>query len=146
MDTNARTGRITRVALAAMLVVAGALHLTLVGEHLAASVLLGRGFVVAGLAQIALGAIVLLGPRIPVRSIVALNVVLIALYALHVTVGLPLPDAAEAADEMSGLLGTREEVDLPAIVTKLAELAAIVLAATARRDHAAGTAQMRRAA
>ncbi|HEX9436403.1 MAG TPA: hypothetical protein VGA16_04495 [Candidatus Limnocylindria bacterium] len=146
MDTTARDRPITRFALAAALAAAGAIHLALVGEHLEESVLLGRGFVVVGLAQIALGAIVLLRPRIPVRSIVALNVVLIALYALHVTIGLPLPDAAEAADEMKGLLGPREEVELSAIVTKLAELVGIVLAATARRDQAAGTTQMRRAA
>jgi hypothetical protein len=128
--------RLRASVLAISLLVAGGLHLALTGDHMEESLVLGWGFVVAGAAQIVLGVMAIRPGRAPYRAIVGLNVALIALYLMHLTTGLPLPDAREATDEMRGLLGTREAIEPLALVTKAAELIGIGVALAARRDRA----------
>jgi hypothetical protein len=115
------------------------LHLAQTGEHLDESVLLGTGFVLAGIAQIGMGIMAVRPGRGPYRAIVALNLVLIALYAMHVATGLPLPDAKEAADEVRGLFGEREAIEPLALVTKLAEIVGIAVALASAHDRIAVT-------
>lgn len=132
-----RAERTRPVLLAFALLLAGALHLALTDEHLRSSALLGTGFIVAGLAQLALGLIVAVRPAMaPYGAAVALNAVLIVLYLMHLTTGLPLPDAAAGSDELQGVLGPRESVELPAVITKLVEVTGIALALLVRRDRA----------
>jgi hypothetical protein len=128
-------GRLWPAILFLALVFAGVLHLVLTEEHTRASATLGAGFVIAGLAQLVLGALSLRSDRAPYAAIVTLNVILIALYLMHVTTGLPLPDAAE--DSMRGLIGAREEIEPSAIATKVAELVGIAVALRGMRQRAA---------
>ena len=122
------------IVLALSLFVAGLMHLVLTDEHMAESVILGSGFIVAALAQIILGVLALRPRLTPYRAIIALNAVLIALFAVHATTGLPLPDAqTDAADR--GVFGPLEMIDGQAILTKIAELLAITLALWLRHER-----------
>lgn len=94
--TPARPGRLAaglapRLLLAGVLLVAAAIHLALTPAHLGESALLGSGFLLAGLAQLALAALALARPRAWVYdAVVFLSVGLIVVYAYAVLVGLPL--------------------------------------------------------
>jgi hypothetical protein len=123
--------------LAISLVAAGALHVALTGDHMEESVLLGWGFVLAGIVQMVCGVMAIRPGRAPYGAIVVLNGVLIALYLMHVTTGLPLPDAKEAVDEMRGLLGSREALEPLALLTKAAEIVGIGVALASRGDRLA---------
>ena len=125
----------SRLMIGAALATAGILHFGLLREHAEESALLGYGFVVAGAVQLLLALVFLIRPvRLAAYAVIAVNAALLFLYVVHVYLGLPLSGAAPRA-----LLGTREEVDLPGIITKVAELASVVLAfvtlAVARREE-----------
>ena len=83
--------------LATVLVIAGAIHLILMPEHLAESTLFGLGFCAAGLTQLSLATLVLARPwRIVFVAVIAVSLALMALYAYNVFIGLPFHDAAAA--------------------------------------------------
>jgi hypothetical protein len=143
------TSRIALTALAISLLAAGLMHLVLTAEHMQESAILGIGFVVAALAQIVLGLLALRPNLAPYGWIIALNAVLIVLFAAHATTGLPLPDAqADATSADRGVFGPLEAVDAGSIVTKASEIVGIALAAWLRRERTKGSeiTSMRRAA
>lgn len=121
-----------RLALAVLLFVAGGIHLLLTPEHLGQSPVLGAGFLAAGLAQLALAAVLVAGvgradDLVPAAT-VAVDVALVALYGYAVLVGLPFGGGDE--EHAAGLvLGAGEPVDLWGFVDLLAELGALGLAA-----------------
>jgi hypothetical protein len=114
-----------RVLLAAALLTTASIHLQLMPDHFAESWILGLGFIVAAMAQLALGAVILVdGSRLAYLGMVGLSVVLIAIYAYAVLHGLPI-----GGRDMEGLkVGTGEAVDLSGALSKGAELVSIVLA------------------
>lgn len=122
----------TRIALAALVLVAGAVHLALAPEHLERSVLLGIGFLGFGLAQIAVAVFVLRSPsRSASLAAFAVSVASLVPLVAAVTVGLPLlPDGM-----MAGPLGPVEPLDDLAAVTGLVELIAAVLSGRMLRSH-----------
>jgi len=124
----------SRLALAVLLVIASSFHLLLLEEHAAESPLLGLGFLGSGLIQLGLATAVVVRPSLfPYYGVVALNVALIALYAAHVVIGLPLAPTAQGGFT----LGPTEDVDAVGLATKAAELfgltVAFVLARSAGR-------------
>ena len=119
------------LGLAALLGVAGWMHLALTGEHLQQSTMLGLGFAVSGILQIGLAGIVVWRPsRTALYAIATLNAVLIFLYMVNVVIGLPIVGGAdEHVGPVTGLvLGRGEPVDLAGALTKLVELLGIVVA------------------
>jgi hypothetical protein len=89
--------------LATVLVIAGAIHLILMPEHLAESTLFGLGFCAAGIAQLSLAALVLARPwRVVFVAVIAVSLALMALYAYNVFVGLPFLDSPMAVDSAHG--------------------------------------------
>ena len=115
------------VALAAALFVAGWIHLLLAPEHLEESPILGTGFLLAGLAQVALAGIVLARPREwTAYVIVALNAGLIAIYVNAVLVGLPFGANDHRAAGL--VLGAGEPVDVFGALTTVAQVLGVVLA------------------
>lgn len=114
-----------RLLLAGALLGTGAVHLQQSPEHLEVSAVLGAGFVVAAVSQLALGAAVLVrGHRLLYFAIIADCACFFALYAYAVLHGLPFPTHADA-----GLrLGAGEPVTLSGAVSKVGEAAAILLA------------------
>ncbi|MEY9851557.1 hypothetical protein ABH923_001235 [Leifsonia sp. EB41] len=136
ISTPAAAGRIDsltalRLVLTVSLIVAGTIHLLLTPEHLGASVLLGTGFLLAGVAQLALAGGILFLPERPqwlvLYGIVVVNVALIGIYAYAVLVGLPL-EAGHAEDAVGLAIGRGEPVDVKGGLDLLAEVAAVVLA------------------
>jgi len=125
----------SRLLMAAALATAGILHFVLIREHAEESALLGYGFLVAGSVQLLLALVFLIRPvRLAAYAVIGVNAALLFLYVVHVYLGLPLSAAAPRA-----VLGTREEIDLPGMITKLAELVSLVLGfvtlAVARREE-----------
>lgn len=136
ISTPAATGRIDtlaalRLVLTVSLIVAGTIHLLLTPEHLGASVLLGTGFLLAGVTQLALAGGVLFLPErrqwLVLYGIVVVNVALIGIYAFAVLVGLPF-EAGHAEDAVGLTIGRGEPVDVKGGLDLLAEVAAVVLA------------------
>ncbi|MHB8611425.1 MAG: hypothetical protein ACYDAL_03205 [Candidatus Dormibacteraceae bacterium] len=124
-----------RVMLAGALFVAGWIHLALTPDHLAEATILGVGFLLAGLAQLALAGLITVRPsNLAYYAVVALSASLIVLYAIAVLKGLPFGGGNDHAGGL--LVGSGEPVDLQGAVSKLAELfslaAALVL--VGRRD------------
>jgi hypothetical protein len=119
-----------RVILAGALFTAGWIHLALTPEHLGEATILGLGFLAAGLAQLALAALITARPSdLVYYAVVGLSAALIVLYAIAVLKGLPF---GGGHDHGTGLvLGAGEPVDVEGAVSKLAELfslaAAVVL-------------------
>ncbi|WP_308465120.1 hypothetical protein [Rathayibacter soli] len=124
---------IVRLVLALLLLSAASIHLILTSEHLAESTILGAGFLAAGIAQLALAGLVIVGPPgvvdgFGMSAIIVVNVALIGIYIYAVTVGLPL-DTGHGADEAVGLrIGAGEPIDIKGGVDLIAEVAAVVLA------------------
>jgi hypothetical protein len=114
-----------RLLLAGALLATGAVHLQQAPEHLEVSAVLGGGFVVAAVSQLALGAAVLVrGHRLLYAAIVADCLCFLGLYAYAVLHGLPFPGQGNA-----GLrLGAGEPVTLSGAVSKAGEAAAVLLA------------------
>ena len=126
--------------LAASTFVAGWMHLLLTPEHLEVAALLGSGFLVSGLAQLALAVLAVERPSDRTWSLlVMLNIALVAMWAYAVLVGLPFAGDEHGAG--AGLVvGSGEPIDLAAVITKVAELAGIAMALVLMRrgsaDHA----------
>jgi hypothetical protein len=118
---TAPAGLWPRVALSGALFTAGWVHLALTPEHLGESTLLGAGFLVSGLAQLALAGLIAVRPSdLAYYAVVGLSVALVVLYAIAVFKGLPF---GGEHDHASGLiLGSGEPVDLEGAVSKVAEL------------------------
>lgn len=114
----------SHLALAALLLVAGIIHLVLTPEHLAESTRLGVGFLVIGLVQTVLAPLLLMGPT---RGIIAAALIVSVGSALAllsaVTVGLPFVGHGE----IMGMIGPVEALDDLAGITLLAEVIATVL-------------------
>jgi multidrug transporter EmrE-like cation transporter len=111
---------------AVSLFTAGWIHLALTGEHLDEATILGIGFLLSGVVQIALAATVALRPRgYAYFGVVAVNAAVIFLYAYAVLKGLPFG----GHDHGGGLvLGSGESIDLAGAVSKAAELLSLVAA------------------
>ena len=115
------------VALAAAMFIAGWIHLLLTPQHLEESTILGVGFLLAGLAQVALAGVVLFRPRDwTAYAIVAVNAGLIAIYVNAVLVGLPF--GADDHHAAGLVLGAGEPVDVFGALTTVAQIAGVVLA------------------
>jgi hypothetical protein len=146
-----------RLALAAVLAVAGLIHLVLVPDHFAESTLMGLGFVGATIAELGLAALVLAWPhRLVYLGTIVVAVGLIGLYAYNVMIGLPFAaghtevadqpaasaehegehtegqhaeDGEHAAHHTEGLvLGAGEPVDAVGATTKTLEAVSVGLA------------------
>ncbi|MDL9978758.1 hypothetical protein [Microbacterium candidum] len=122
-----------RLALALLLLVAAIIHLILTPEHLGVSTLLGVGFLLAGLAQLALAGFALSAPdraeALGMDVVIVVDIALIVIYIYAVVAGLPL-EAGHAADDALGLrLGAGEPVDVKGGIDLVAEVAAVGLAA-----------------
>lgn len=116
-----------RVTLAGALFTSGWIHLALTPEHLQQATILGLGFLVAGLAQLALAGLLTVRPsNLAYYAVVGLSATLIALYAIAVLKGLPF---GGGHDHGSGLvLGSGEPIDLQGAISKLAELFSLAAA------------------
>lgn len=137
-----------RAPIAATLVVAGIVHLSLGPEHLAESLVLGSAMFAAGVGQLGLAILMLRRPSLalPLVLTIALNAAIVAAYLVAVTVGLPIIDGP-ATGGMAGMgedVGHVDVVSALGIVTLLLEVAGAALAAatlairrTARRATAA---------
>lgn len=114
--------------LAASTFVAGWMHLLLTPEHLSVARVLGLGFLLSGVAQLALAVLAVERPSDLVWSLlVMLNIALMVVWAYAVLVGLPF--ASEEHGASAGLVvGSGEPIDLAAIITKAAELTGIAVA------------------
>jgi len=121
--TERRARSATQFILVASLAVAGVVHLALVSEHLRESIVLGVGFLGAGLGQVGLAAIILWNPTTAaLRSALVLSIVSLVGLATAVTVGLP---ALLHGSMAAGFAPAESLTDLGAI-TGLAELIAVV--------------------
>ena len=136
ISTPAAAGRIgllvgLRTILTVSLIVTGTIHLLLTPEHLDASVLLGTGFLLAGVTQLALAGSILFLPErlhwLALQGTVVVNVALIGIYVYAVLLGLPL-EAGHAEDAVGLTIGRGEPVDVKGGLDLLAEIAAVVLA------------------
>jgi hypothetical protein len=117
-----------RLALAALLYVAAAIHLLLTPEHLAESTLLGLGFLAAALAQLALAALVVARPAdLVLVATLGVTVALVVLYGYAVLVGLPFAGGGEE-HEVGLVVGAGEPVDWWGFVDLLAEVGTLGLA------------------
>lgn len=144
LATASRYDRWLRAGLVASLAFAGVMHLIVAPQHFAESTLMGSGFVIAGIAEIALAGAVLLTPvRLVLAAIVVIACALIGLYTYNVMVGLPFAadqharngsehedgEAGHGSGHDEGLqLGAGEPVDLAGGITKSAEILAVGLA------------------
>ncbi len=133
------------IALGGMLFVAGWIHMLLTPEHLEEAAILGTGFFLAGVVQIALAAAVVVRPRVSpwvAYSVIAVNTALIATYVNAVLVGLPFGGGDH---DMAGgglfRLGSGEAVDLFGLVTTIVQVGAIILALHALGSRASGIGQ-----
>lgn len=127
--TRLDSGSVARLAMSAALFVAGWIHLLLVPEHFGESTILGLGFLVSGIAQLVLAAVVLWRPRgWAFGGVVAINVTLIVVYAYAVMVGLPFGEHSEHADAVGVVVGAGEPIDWYGAISKIAEFGSAVIA------------------
>ena len=113
-----------RWALAALLGAAGLVHLVMAPSHVDAGAVEGTGFFVAGWLQLGLaGALARRAGRRLLALSVALNVALIAAWALSRTAGLPFGDDAGHAASVSLVDGSVVALEALAVVAALALLA-----------------------
>jgi hypothetical protein len=118
-----------RLLVAVGLVVAGWIHLVLVPEHIEEAMVLGLGFLAAAIVQIGLAIVVVWRPMSWVfAAAVAVNAILIAIYAYAVVVGLPFEGGHEAMESAGLVVGNGEPIELSAAVSKVAEIAALATA------------------
>ena len=141
-----RAGRLApalapRLALAASLFLAGWIHILLTPEHLGEATVLGLGFLVAGVVQLALAGLALARPRDWVwYSVIAVNAALILVYVYAVLVGLPF--MSDHADVGGLLIGSGEPIDLFGASTTVAQIAGLAFAFHQLGEPAAGRSQM----
>lgn len=119
--------------LVASLAIAGVVHLALVSEHLRESIVLGIGFLGAGLGQVGLAALILRAPTtVPLRLALLLSVFSLVVLVGSVTVGLP----AILHGSMAGEFEPAESLTDLGAITGAAEVIAVVLAVRLlRRAH-----------
>ena len=122
-----------QIVLAAVVAVAGLIHVGLAPEHLAGSALLGLGFIVSGTAQL-LTSVAVLGGRDDRASLAALAVSAGSLAPLvaAVTIGLPLLPAGATM----GPMGPVEPLDDLGALTGFVEVIAIVVSIRLLRPRA----------
>lgn len=136
MSDDDRGSRPSSHLAAAFTAGAGAVHLAAAVPHLAGSVLLGSGFVAVGSAQLAAAAFLISrrSDRSVRWSVVALNLVAVATWAVSRTVGLPVGHPGP------------EAVGLGDVLTVALEIAAVgVLVWRSRRTPARNPGRWRRA-
>ncbi|MEP6995372.1 MAG: hypothetical protein ABI968_12675 [Acidobacteriota bacterium] len=131
-----------RLLMAAGLLVAGWIHLLLVPEHLADSMILGLGFLASGIAQLALAGLVTWRSRgWNLTAVVALNAALIVIYAYAVLVGLPFGGGEHGEAAIGLVVGAGEPIDAFGALSKFGELASLLIAfallGTTERNDAA---------
>ena len=140
---QARLGRgmLLRLLLSVSLIIAADLHLVRTPQHIDEALLLGVGFLAAGLVQLAFAVYVVVGQDDrPIGLLLAVTIALIAIYAYALLVGLPLDSGH--TDSVTGLrLGSGEPVTATGVVDVLAEIATVALALVAyprlsRAQHA----------
>ncbi|MEO9067775.1 MAG: hypothetical protein ABI281_06590, partial [Caldimonas sp.] len=126
--TGTRTpGLGLRLGVAGLTFDAGWLHLLLTPEHLGVAALLGLGFLIAGIAQLALALLAIERPtQTAMLALVTLNVALVAIWVYAVLVGLPFTGGHD--HEAGWIIGNGEPVDLAAVVAEVAELASTAAA------------------
>jgi len=116
-----------RVIMAGALFTAGWIHLALTPEHLGEAIILGLGFLAAGLAQLALAFLITARPSdLTYYAVVGLSAALVVFYVIAVLKCLPF-----GGDDHHGsglTVGSGERVDLEGAVSKLAELFSLVTA------------------
>jgi hypothetical protein len=117
-----------RLLLSSVLVIAADLHLIRTPQHLDEALLLGGGFLAAGLIQLAFAVyVVVRDDDRPIGLLLTITIALIALYGYAVFVGLPLDSGH--SDAGTGLrLGSGEAVTASGVFDLLAEIATVVLA------------------
>lgn len=141
-----RAGRLAptvapRLALAASLFLAGWIHILLTPEHLGEATVLGLGFLVAGVVQLALAGIALARPRDWVwYAVIAVNAALILFYVYAVLVGLPF--MSDHADVGGLAIGAGEPIDLFGALTTIAQITGLALAFHQLGGPAAGSSSM----
>jgi hypothetical protein len=110
--------------LAALLIGAGAIHVAMAPSHLNESVVEGAGFVAAAWVQVALGVAVLLGPpsRRLLVAVAGTGIVLIAVWLLSRTAGLPLGAHTGHAESVSIVDGICVGLEAVAVLTAVAGL------------------------
>lgn len=120
-----------RVLLASLALAAAVIHLMMVPPHMSGSAIEGIGFALSGWFQLAVAVLVLVRPTLwLLRTVIAVNLALIAIWAFSRTVGLPVGAHA-------GQVETAGFVDLACIgfeaALVLASAYLLVRPATARR-------------
>lgn len=154
-----------RSALGALLAAAGVIHLVMVPSHWGESGVEGPGFMLAGWLQIALAVALLRRPaRWMLQLSVLSNVVLVAVWAVSRTAGLPFGQHAGHAETVSVVDGTTVGLELAAVALALGlllrgagfvradsrafalgvpvmalVLASVAIASPSARNHAAGS-------
>jgi hypothetical protein len=127
---QARLGRgmLLRLLLSVSLIVAADLHLIFTPQHFDEALLLGVGFLAAGLVQLAFAVYVIVREDDrPIGLLLAVTIALIAIYAYALFVGLPLDSGH--SDVATGLrLGSGELVTATGLIDVLAEIATVALA------------------
>ena len=127
-----RAGRLAtalapRLALAASLFLAGWIHILLTPEHLGEAMVLGLGFLIAGVVQLALAGLALARPRGWVWcAVIAVNTALILVYIYAVLVGLPF--MSDHHDVGGLVVGAGEPIDILGASTTIAQIASLALA------------------
>jgi hypothetical protein len=107
----------SRWLLAACLAGAAVIHAAMAPSHLGESALEGWGFVVSAWAQLALAVAVLLRPSRRVgAAVVAINAVLIAVWVVSRTVGLPFGDHAGHAESVMFVDGVCVALEVVAVI------------------------------
>lgn len=136
-----------QLLLAAVVLVAGWIHLLLAPEHLEEQVLLGAGFIVVGIVQVLLAVAVVARPSLMSLSLVVMvSVAVMAVYLYAVVIGLPFAGDAGMAgmagmdmhDDHGLVLGAGEPVDLIGAGTFLLEVFGVAVAVGLLRYRARG--------
>ncbi len=127
-----------RLLLGLVLLTAASIHLILTPQHLSESPLLGIGFLLAGIVQLASATFVLL--RTDDRGInlvLLVSVALIAIYLYSVFIGFPLDSGHDTETAAGFRIGAGEPIDLKGAINAIAEIAAIPLALILARHTSA---------
>lgn len=124
-------GMVLRLMLSVSLIIAADLHLVLTPQHFDEALLLGVGFLAAGLFQLALAVYVIVRhDDRPIGLLLAITIALIAIYAYALFIGLPLDSGH--SDAAAGLrLGSGEPLTTTGLIDVLAEIATVALALVA---------------
>ena len=126
---------VMRLLLSIVLIIAAGIHFMLSPQHFAESPLLGAGFLIAAIAQLALAVVVITrSDDTAIGLTLTVTIALIAIYIYAVLIGLPLDSSH--TETASGLrLGNGETIDLKGLINLLAEVAAIPLAILVSRNN-----------